>query len=122
MNIFLWVLQVILALHTVIGAVWKFSHSAEQTMPSLKAIPNGVWQAMSGFELLVSLCLIIPAIYGPLAVLTPVAAVSIAAEMLLFSALHIHSGEANYGPIIYWGVVAVICTVVAYGRFILKPF
>ena len=122
MNIFLWVLQAALALHTVIGAVWKFSHSAEQTMPSLKAIPSGVWQAMSGFELLVSLCLILPAVYMPLATLTPIAAICIAAEILLFSAVHIHSGEANYGPIVYWGVVAVICAFVAYGRLALKPF
>jgi hypothetical protein len=42
MNILLWILQILLALHTAMGAVWKFSHSAEQTMPSLKAIPHGV--------------------------------------------------------------------------------
>jgi hypothetical protein len=42
MNILLWVLQILLALHTTMGAVWKFSHS-EQTVPSLKAIPHGVW-------------------------------------------------------------------------------
>lgn len=42
MNILLWVLQILLALHTVIGAVWKFSNS-EQTVRSLNAIPHGVW-------------------------------------------------------------------------------
>lgn len=51
MNIFLWVLQILLALHTAIGAVWKFSNPA-QTVPSLSAIPNGVWLAMSVVELL----------------------------------------------------------------------
>ena len=122
MNILLWVLQILLALHTAIGAMWKFSHSAEQTMPSLKAIPHGVWLAMGAFELLFSLCLILPAIYSPLTILAPIAAACIAAEMLLFSGLHVYSGDANYGPMVYWLVVAVICVFIAYGRFVLKPF
>jgi hypothetical protein len=122
MNILLWVLQILLALHTAMGAVWKFSHSAEETMPSLKAIPHGVWLAMSAFELLISLCLILPAVCSPLAILAPIAAICIAAEMLLFCGLHISSGDANRGPMIYWLVVAAICAFIAYGRFVLKPF
>ena len=121
MNILLWVLQILLALHTVMGAVWKFSHSAEQTMPSLKAIPHGVWLAMSIFELLCSLGLILPAFSKPLAILAPIAAACIAAEMLLFAGLHIYSRDTNYGPVIYWLVVAAICAFIAYGRFVLKP-
>ncbi len=123
MNILLWVLQILLALHTAVGAVWKFSNS-EQTVPSLKAIPHGVWLAMSGFELLCSLGLGLglPAFNEPLAILAPIAAACIAAEMLLFSGLHIHSGDANYGPMIYWLVVAAMCAFLAYGRFVLEPF
>jgi hypothetical protein len=121
MHILLWVLQILIALHTVMGAVWKFSHSAEQTMPSLKAIPHGVWLAMSVLELLCSLGLVLPAFYEPLAVLVPVAAACIAAEMLLFSGLHVSSGDKQYGPMIYWLVVAAICSFIAYGRFVLRP-
>ena len=120
MNILLWVLQILLALHTVVGAVWKFSNS-EQAVPSLKAIPHEVWLAMSVFELLCSLALILPALYKPLAILAPIAATCIAAEMLLFSGVHIYSGDANYRPMIYWLVVAAICAFIAYGRFVLKP-
>lgn len=116
MNILLWVLQILLALHTVMGAVWKFSHSAEQTMPSLKAIPHGVWLAMSAFELLCSLGLILPAFSKPLAILAPIAAACIAAEMLLYCGLHISSRDANYGPMIYWLVVAAISVFIAYRR------
>ena len=121
MNILLWVLQILLALHTAVGAVWKFSNS-EQTVPSLKAIPHGVWLAMSVFELLCSLGLILPALYNPLAILAPIAAACIAAEMLLFCGLHIYSGDKNYGPMIYWLVVAAICVFIAYGRFVLRPY
>jgi hypothetical protein len=122
MNILLWVLQILLALHTALGAVWKFSHTAEQTMPSLKAIPHGVWLAMSILELLCAVGLILPAFYKPLGMLVPIAAGCIAAEMLFFCALHISSGESNYGPVIYWLVVAALCVFIAYGRFVLKPF
>ena len=121
MNILLWVLQILLALHTTMGAVWKFSNS-EQTVPSLKAIPHGVWLAMSVVELLCSLSLIVPAFNQSLAILAPIAAACIAAEMLLFCGLHIYSGDANYNPMIYWLVVAAICAFIAYGRFVLKPF
>jgi DoxX-like family len=120
MNVLLWVLQILLALHTLMGALWKFSNS-EQTVPSLKAIPHGVWLALCVLELLCSLGLVIPALNKRLAILAPIAAVCIAAEMLLFSGLHIDSGAANYGPMIYWLVVAAICAFIAYGRFVLKP-
>lgn len=121
MNILLWVLQAIVALHTLIGAVWKFSHSAEQTMPSLKAIPDRIWLGMGVFELLIGLCLILPAFYKPLAMLVPIAAVCIVVEMLVFSGLHIRSSDANYGPVVYWLVVAALCLFLAYGRLVLNP-
>lgn len=120
MNILLWILQILLAVHTVIGAVWKFSNPA-QTMPSLSAIPNGVWLGMSVVELLCALGLVLPIFYKPLASLVPLAAIVIAAEMLLFCALHIASGDGSYGPMIYWLVVAAVCVFIAYGRFALKP-
>ena len=100
MNIFLWILQVLLALHTIMGAVWKFSHSAEQTMPSLKAIPTGAWQALAGLELICALCLILPAFYKPLTLLVPIAAICIAIEMLLFCVLHVASGDKTFSSII----------------------
>ena len=121
MNIFLWILQVLLALHTTMGAVWKFSNSAEQTMPSLKAIPDGIWRGMGVVELLLSLGLIVPAFYEPLAILVPIAGVCIAGEMLLFCGLHLYSSQTKFSPMVYWLVVAALCAIVAYGRLVLKP-
>lgn len=121
MNVLIWVLQVLLALHTAIGAVWKFSHTAGQTIPSLKAMPQSVWMGMGVLELLCALALILPFFNKPLAILAPIAAVCIAAEMLLFSGVHIASGDANRGPIVYWLIVAAFCAFIAYGRFVLKP-
>ncbi len=120
MNILLWVLQVLLALHTAMGGVWKFSNS-EQSVPSLSAIPHRAWLMMGVLELLFSLCLVLPALHEPLALLAPIAAACIAAEMLLFSALHLYSREASHGPMAYWLVVAGLCAFIAYGRLVSAP-
>ncbi|MEX2641163.1 MAG: DoxX family protein [Balneolales bacterium] len=122
MNIFLWVLQVLLALHTATGAVWKFSNSAEQTMPSLGSIPHEVWLGLSALELFCCVALILPAVNKSFGILAPTAASIIAAEMLLFCGIHLYSGAANSDPMIYWLAVAFICGFIAYGRFVLKPF
>lgn len=119
MNIFLWILQIALALHTVMGAVWKYSNS-EQTVPSLKAIPHGVWLTLGIFELVCSVGLIFPAFNKALAVLAPIAAGCVAAEMLLFSWLHVYSGYPKPGPMIYWLVVAAIAGFIAYSRLASK--
>ncbi len=120
MNILLWVLQILLALHAVIGAMWKFSNS-EQTVPALHAIPHGVWLAMGVLELLCGLGLILPAFNRSLAMLAPLAAAWIAAEMLLLSGLNVFSGSADYQSMTVWLVVAALCALVAYGRFARKP-
>ncbi len=120
MNVLFWVLQILLALHTLMGAVWKFSNSA-QVVPSLSAIPHGVWLTMSVLEILCSLGLVVPVFSRGLGILAPIAAVFIAAEMLVFSGLLVLSHEASYAPMIYWLVVAAVCAFVAYGRFALRP-
>lgn len=117
MNIALWVLQVVLALHTAMGAVWKFSNTAEQTMPSLKAIPEGVWRGMGVFELFISICLIFPMFYKPLAILVPIAAACIVIEMLLYCGLHLRAEGSKMGPMIYWLVVTALAAFLSYGRF-----
>lgn len=122
MNIFLWILQVLLALHTIMGAVWKFSHTAEHTMPSLKVIPSSVWLVIAIVELLCALCLIAPALYKPAGVFVPLGAICIAVIMLVFCTLELLSGNANMGSIGYWLVVAVLGGFIAYGRLVLRPF
>lgn len=120
MNVLLWILQVLLAIHTAIGAVWKWSNS-EHTLPSLGAIPHGVWLGMSVLELLAVVALIVPAFSKRLAILAPIAAAFVAAEMLFFSGVHLASGSTESGPAIYWLVVAAICAFIVYGRLVLTP-
>ncbi len=119
MNVLLWVLQALLAIHTAMGAVWKFTNS-EQTVPSLSAIPHGAWLALSVVELLVAVALIAPAASRSLSNLVPIAAGCLVAEMLLFTVVHLSSGDGNHGQMIYWLVVAALCAFVLYGRFALE--
>lgn len=120
MNIFLWVLQVLIAFHTATGAAWKFSNS-EQTVPTLNTLPHGVWLGMGGIELVCALALILPALDKRAAKFVPFAAGYVVFEMLLFTAVHMASGSKDGGPVIYWLVVAAICGLLAYGRIALAP-
>jgi hypothetical protein len=120
MNILLWILQILLFLHTIMGAIWKFNHS-EQTVASLNIIPHGVWLTMGVIELLCSLGLILAAFNKSLGKLVPIAVAYIAMEMLFFIALSIFSGNVNLNQITYWLVVAAICTFIAYNRIVVKP-
>ncbi|MCA9732698.1 MAG: DoxX family protein [Deferribacteres bacterium] len=121
MNILLWVLQILLALHTVTGALWKFSNSAGQTMQSLGAIPDGLWMILGIVEILCAVGLVIPALIRSFGKLVPIVALFIASEMLLFCGVHLASGDPAYGPMAYWLVVAAFCAFIAYGRLVLKP-
>lgn len=121
MNVVLWVLQVLLALHTAMGAVWKWSNSAAHTMPALAGIPNAVWLGFSVVELLCVVALIVPAFNKRLAIWAPIAAAFIAAEMLFFTGIYLAAGATVMGPVIYWLVVAALSAFLAYGRLVLKP-
>ncbi len=115
MNIPLWVLQVLLALHTATGAMWKFSAS-EQTVPSLHAIPHPVWLGLSVLELIAAVALVLPALNKRFAIAAPIASAFVALEMLAFCVVHLFSGNPEHGELVYWLVVAGISGFVTYGR------
>jgi len=112
MNVLLWILQILLAVHTFAGAMWKFSNT-ERAVTSLNSIPHGVWLALCFVEILCSIALVVPAMNKRLAA---IAATAIGIEMLFFCAVHLRSGDPSYGPMIYWLVVAAICAFIAWGR------
>lgn len=120
MNILLWILQILVAAHTAIGAIWKFSNS-EQNVGALKVIPHFVWVSMGIVEILCAIGLVLPLLNKNLGKTIPIAALLIALEMVVFSIIQGTSPESNPGHIIYWLIVAAICSFIAYGRFIGKP-
>lgn len=120
MNIFLWILQGLLALHTAMGAVWKFSNS-EQSVPTLSRLPHAIWMGLSGLELLCAVGLVLPALLPPFGPVVPVAAACIGAEMLLFVVVHLTSGNRPSGEVVYWLVVLLFSGFLAYARAKLNP-
>ena len=116
MNILLWILQFLLAAHTLMGALWKLSN-AEAAVPSLSAIPHAVWIGLSVLEVPVALMLVAPAIKRSLPPKLPaIAAAFLVVEMIVYSGVHLASGAPANGQIAYWGVVAAVCGFVALGR------
>ncbi len=120
MTIMLWILQALLALHTATGAGWKLFNSA-QSVPTLSAIPNGIWMGLIPFELICAVCLVLPAIVPSLGFLVPLAAIGIAAEMVLFTGVHLSAGADDNGPMFYWLGVAGVCAIIAVGRWFVLP-
>ena len=120
MNIVLWILQFLLAAHTLIGGIWKFSHPVAE-LPSLAALPQWLWLTLGVLEMFMALGLILPLFKKSLGKSIPVAALAIVAEMFLFTGFQLASGSTDHTQIGYWMVVAVICGFVAFARFKLKP-
>jgi hypothetical protein len=114
-NALLWILQVLLAMHTTMGAAWKVTNS-EQLVPPLAVIPHGVWLALSGLEVLCSVGLVAPAFGRRFARLAPAAAIVIAVEMLVMTALNLSSIYKDDIFTIYWLAVAAFAGFIAVGR------
>lgn len=115
MRIILLIIQALLAVHTLIGAIWKFSNSAAQTMPTLATIPNNLWLVMSIMEILAAIILMVSIFYKPLLKYVSLSALFIILEMLIFSGIHLYSETNDFGPMIYWLVTAVISGFVLMG-------
>ncbi len=120
MNALLWTLQLLLAAHTLLGAVWKFSNP-EQAAGSLQALPHAVWLALAVVEIAAAFGLAGPLLRKHWGRLIPPSALFIAAEMLVFCAVHFLSGDRSLGSPLYWLVVAALGGFIAYGRTKLKP-
>ncbi|MFT3913886.1 MAG: hypothetical protein QM704_07170 [Anaeromyxobacteraceae bacterium] len=120
MDVFLKVVQILLALHTAMGAAWKFT-TPVTAVPSLSALTQGGWLGLGVIELFLAVGLVLPARSRALARAAPLAAAGVGAEMLLFTAVSLASGAGQPGEIGYWLVVAAICGFVVWGRAVRTP-
>jgi DoxX-like protein len=124
MNVFLWILQVALALFCFAGGQYKVFHFDELAkVPSSAALSQGAWGAIGVFEMLCALLLVVPAAAKWMPVLTPLAAAALALEAgtlaVLFAQYSLALTATN--PLIYVVVMALVAAFVAYGRFALRP-
>ncbi len=120
MNAFLWVLQVLLALHTVMGAGWKLTNSPAESEPSIAVLPHALWLTFSALEFLSAIALMIPVMNKRLGRLAPIAATYLCAEMLVYISIGLQHGVAA-SHLTYWCVLATVCAFVAFGRLVLRP-
>ena len=122
MNIFLWILQVLLGLAFLAA---KYNHGfkiekAKTQMGWMSALPNSLLVFIGVSEILGGIGLILPAAAGILPALTAWAAVGLSTVMVL--AVLFHATRREYQSIVVNLVLLALSAFVAYGRFVLVPF
>ena len=122
MNIFLWVLQCMLAWLCIAGGFFQMFkiEQLQEIVASMRALPHGLWAFLGAFGCLAGLGLILPGATHILPGLTPVAAAAVAVESLLISGFYIYYGDSS--PLFYSFAMAIMAAFICYGRFMLKPF
>jgi uncharacterized membrane protein YphA (DoxX/SURF4 family) len=118
MNVFLWILQVLLAV------LFALSGGVKSTQPKDKLAPRMPWvedfssatvRFIGIVEVLGAIGLILPPITGIAPVLTPLAATGLAVTMVLAAVTHARRKEySGFGPN---AVLFVLAAIVAWGRF-----
>lgn len=122
MSILLWVLQILLAVMFVLaGAMKAFQpyDTMARRMPWVEDYSPGTVRAIGALEILGGLGLVLPALFGVLVVLTPLAAVGLAILMALATYHHLRRHES--GQVVLTVVLLMVLLFVAWGRFSLAP-
>ena len=121
MNTLLWCLQVLGALLYGASGVMKvfMFDKISSDVASFGALPKPVWKTLGILELACVVGLIVPAALHWQPMLTVLAAALLAAESLVFIAVHVKYRET--APIIMSAVLGLLMVFIAYGRMVLSP-
>jgi len=117
-NVFLWIVQAILAAMFVMSGLMKSTQPKEKLAPKLPWVEDfsaGTVRFIGVVELLGGLGLILPAATGIAPILTPIAATGLAVVMVLAAATHIRRKEPS--GVAFNAAVFALAVVVAWGRF-----
>jgi uncharacterized membrane protein YphA (DoxX/SURF4 family) len=118
MNVFLWVLQALLALAFLGAGTMKLlqpKKKLQERMAYVEDFSEPTVKFIGAVEALGALGLILPAATGIAPILTPLAATGLAVIMALAVAVHFRRGEAKMTPVNV--VLFVIAAIIAWGRF-----
>lgn len=118
MNVFLWIVQIVLAAAFVLAGVMKATQPKEKLTPNLPWVEDfslGTVRLIGVAELLGGLGLILPAATGIAPVLTPIAATCLAVVMVLAAITHIRRKEPS--GVAVNAVLFLLAAFVAWGRF-----
>lgn len=118
MNVFLWVLQGVLAAMFLMAGVMKATQTKEKLLPKLPWVEDystGTVRFIGVMELVGAIGLILPAALDILPILTPLAATGLAITMLL--AMNAHRRRREPGAIVFTGGLFALAAFVAVARF-----
>jgi uncharacterized membrane protein YphA (DoxX/SURF4 family) len=118
MNVFLWVLQVLLALAFLGAGAMKLSQPKEKLQKNMAYVEDfsaSTVKLIGAVEVLGALGLILPAATGIAPILTPLAAIGLVIVMALAIGVHFRRGEAKQTPVN--AILLVIAAIIAWGRF-----
>ena len=122
MNVFLWILQIALAILCLSGGAYKMS-KPDALAKQVRTISPGWWRALGAVELLGGLLLILPAALNWMPLLTPIAAAVLALETVFLAGLYGRQSlklvAAN--PLVWAAAMGVMAIFVAYGRYAFSP-
>ncbi|HZN73111.1 MAG TPA: DoxX family protein [Micromonosporaceae bacterium] len=120
MNVFLWILQGLLAVAFLGSGLMKTLGTREQAMKRGMAYAEDLtdtqYRIIGIAELLGAVGLILPAVTGIATILTPIAATGLAVTMVGALALHARRHELAKTAAVP-GVLLVLAVIVAWGRF-----
>jgi len=118
MNVFLWILQIVLAAMFAMAGVTKATQPKEKLaarLPWVEDFSAGTVRFIGVVELLAAIGLVVPAATGVLPVLTPLAATGLAIVMVL--AMNTHRRRREPGAIAFNAALFAVAVVIAWGRF-----
>ena len=118
MNVFLWILQVLLAVLFVVHAYVMLRPSLDRTRSGMKFInemPTGLRLFAGVAEGLAGFALVLPAVFGLLTLLTLLAAAGLV--LLMLGAIVFHLMRREYPNIGLNAVLGALAAVVLWGRF-----
>jgi hypothetical protein len=122
MNIFLWVLQGVLALLFFAGGAYKVS-SCDELAKQFSAVSRGGWRALGMIEILGAVLLVVPAAANWMPALTPIAAAVLALESLGLAGLYARYSKklTAENPLVWAVIMSILAAFVAFGRYALSP-
>lgn len=118
MNVFLWSLQILLALVMLAAGAAKLAQpraKLAESMGWVESFTGPQIKAISTTEVLAALGLVLPAATGIAVILTPLAAVGLVLLMFGAAITHLRRGELPNAAINI--VLVALAAVVAWGRF-----
>jgi hypothetical protein len=124
MKVFVWVLQIALALLCLAGGAYKvfmFDQVASEIWYG--ALPRSGWGALGVFEMVCGILLIVPAAVDWMSAVTPLAAAALALETLILAGLYgrysLQLTATN--PLVWAVLMGLLAAIVAFGRYALRP-